>query len=157
MESLPRLCHPCVHILPRLGHLCVHTLPSACATYVWKVCPAGAGDRTPFWRCTVEWVPIALRSHFGSSKERLRTRPTLPPFLPHLAKHLGCVASSSSASGGAPPPAGAGAPQPHGTAKERLLEGIRRLGRRPQRHPKATDEQPDLLAEHKVTKPSAII
>ena len=62
------------------------------------------------------------------------------------------MASSSSASGGDPQPAGAGAPQPHGTAKERLLEGIRRLGRRPQRHPKATDEQPDLLAEHKLAE-----
>ena len=62
------------------------------------------------------------------------------------------MAASSSASGGDPQPAGAGAPQPHGTAKERLLEGIRRLGRRPQRHPKATDEQPDLLAEHKLAE-----
>ena len=48
----------------------------------------------------------ALRSHFGSSKERRRTRSTLPPFLPLLAKHLGCLASSSSASGGALQPAG---------------------------------------------------
>ena len=26
------------------------------------------------------------------------------------------------------------------------------MGRRPQRHPKATDEQPDLLAEHKLAE-----
>ena len=56
------------------------------------------------------------------------------------------------ASQGACSSASAGALQPHGTAKERLLEGIRRLGRRPQRHPKATDEQPDLLAEHKLAE-----
>ena len=48
----------------------------------------------------------ALRSHFGSSKERRRTRSTLPPFLPLLAKHLGSLASSSPAGGGALQPAG---------------------------------------------------
>ena len=55
----------------------------------------------------------ALRSHFGSSKERRRTRSTLPPFLPLLAKHLGSLASSSPAGGGALQPAGvpAGAPE----------------------------------------------
>ena len=44
----------------------------------------------------------------------------------------------------------AGPPGLGPTAKERLLEGIRALGRLPKQHPKATAEQPELRSEHKL-------
>ena len=74
----------CTYFAQCVCDLCVESLPRSFRVrprYCCFVAPAGfpPGGGGPFWRCTVEWVPIALRSHFGSSKERL----------PILAKHLG--------------------------------------------------------------------